>query len=193
MRQHKFVSKSTLVNTSRAACTADQTVLTLQSDTWSGLQLPDCQCVNNCLLHQRYNSGTVLAFPTISFHLCRSWTRSDHFTTFSFFRSFLTSSSHMDLGLPTGRFVNGCHLYIFFTTLDSGILFSVRTNLISEIWHSLLCSCVVLVHIMYLSTLWDPYNKQRYFPTQYSLICLSNGATLWSPWRMSYIFVDNEH
>ena len=37
-----------------------------------------------------------------------------------FFRSFLKSFSHL---LPTGRFVNGCHLYIFFTMLDSSILF----------------------------------------------------------------------
>ena len=81
------------------------------------------------LLHQRYNSGRVLAFSTVSLHLCRSWTRSDHFTTFSFLRSFLTSSSHLDLGLPTGRFVNGCHLYISFTTLDSAILFMCPNQL----------------------------------------------------------------
>ena len=85
--------------------------------------------VYNLLHHQGYNSGTVLAFPTISFHVCRSWTRSDHFTTFSFFRSLLTSSSHLDLGLPTGQFVNGCHLYIFFKIIDSGFLFMCPNQL----------------------------------------------------------------
>jgi len=74
------------------------------------------------LLAWRYNSGTVSAFSTVSFHLRRSWTCYDHFISFIFFRSFLTSSSHRDLGLPTGLPVNGFHLCIFFTILVSGIL-----------------------------------------------------------------------
>ena len=84
------------------------------------------------LLLQRYNSGRVLAFSTVSFHLCRSWTRSDHSTTFSFFRSFLTSSSHLDLGLHTGQFIYFLYIfyiYIFFTKLDSGILFMCPNQL----------------------------------------------------------------
>jgi len=75
------------------------------------------------LLAWRYNSGRVLAFSTIPFHLRRSWACSVHFMSFIFFRSFLTSSSHRDLGIPTGLPVNGFHLCIFFTILVSGILF----------------------------------------------------------------------
>ena len=88
---------------------------------WSArlsVRLNICNNLLLLLLYQPYNSGRVLVFSTVSFHLSRSWTRSDHFTTFSFFRSFLTPSSHLDLGLPIGRFVIGCHLYIFFTMLD---------------------------------------------------------------------------
>ena len=75
------------------------------------------------LVAWRYNSGRVLAFSTIPFHLRRSWTWSVHFMSFIFFKSFLTSSSHQDLGPPTGLPVNGLHLCIFFTILVSGILF----------------------------------------------------------------------
>jgi len=70
----------------------------------------------------RYNSGTVLAFSKIPFHLRRSWTCSVHFMSFIFFKSFLTSTSHRDLGLPTGLLVNGFHSCIFFTILVSGNL-----------------------------------------------------------------------
>ena len=44
-----------------------------------------------------------MAFSTIPFHLRWSWTCSAHFISFTFFKSFLTSSSHRDLSLPTGR------------------------------------------------------------------------------------------
>ena len=71
----------------------------------------------------RYNSDTVLAFSTIAFHLEQSCACSAHFTSFIFFKSFLTSSSHQDLGLPAGLPVNGSHLYILFTMAVSGILF----------------------------------------------------------------------
>jgi hypothetical protein len=64
-----------------------------------------------------------LAFSTISFHLRRSCTCSAHFVSLIFFRSFLTSSSHQDLGLPAGLPVNGFQLCILFTILISGILF----------------------------------------------------------------------
>jgi len=81
------------------------------------------------LLDWRYNSGRVLAFSTISFHLRRSWTCSVHFMSFIFFRSFLTSSSHRDFGLPTGLPVNGFHLCIFFTILVSDVLFMCPNHL----------------------------------------------------------------
>ena len=43
------------------------------------------------LLAWRCNSGRVLAFSTVPFHLRRSWTCSVHFMSFVFFGSFLTS------------------------------------------------------------------------------------------------------
>ena len=77
----------------------------------------------------RYNSERVLAFSTIDFHLERSCTCSAHFTSFIFFKSFLTSSSHPDLGLPAGLPVNGFHLCILFTMLVLGILFVCQSQL----------------------------------------------------------------
>ena len=75
------------------------------------------------LLLWRYNYGRFLAISTITFHLRRSCYCSAHFTSFIFFRSFLTSSSHRDLGLPAGLSVNGFDLCILFTVLVSGIQF----------------------------------------------------------------------
>jgi len=75
------------------------------------------------LLSKRYNSCRALAFSTIFFHSWRSWACSVHLRSFIFLRSFLTSSSHLCLGLPTGRVIYGCHLYIFFTMLVSGLLY----------------------------------------------------------------------
>jgi len=75
------------------------------------------------LLSKRYNSCRVLAFSTIFFHSWRSWACSVHLRSFVFLRSFLTSSSHLCLGLPTGRVIYGCHLCIFFTVLVSGFLY----------------------------------------------------------------------
>ena len=74
------------------------------------------------LLNKHYNSCRVLAFSTIFFHSRRSWACSDHLRSFILLRSFLTSSSHLCLGLPTGRVMYGCHLYIFLTMLVSGFL-----------------------------------------------------------------------
>jgi hypothetical protein len=75
------------------------------------------------LLNKRYNSCIVLAFTTIFFHSWQSWNCSVHFRSFIFLRSFLTSTSHLCLGLPTGRVIYGRHLYIFFTVLISGFLY----------------------------------------------------------------------
>ena len=44
-----------------------------------------------------------------------------------FFRSFLTSSSHLNLGLPLSLVAYGIHLYMVLTTLSFGIL-STCTN-----------------------------------------------------------------
>ena len=84
---------------------------------------------DSLLLLWRYNCDRILAFSTISFHLRRSWTCSTHFKSFIFFKLFLTSSSHRDLGLPTGLPVNGFHLYIFFTMVVSDILFTCPNQL----------------------------------------------------------------
>jgi len=51
------------------------------------------------LLAWRYNSGRVLAFSTIPFHLRRSWICSVHFMSFILFRSLLTSSYHYGTGV----------------------------------------------------------------------------------------------
>jgi hypothetical protein len=78
------------------------------------------------LLLMHYNSGRVLAFSTMTFYLGRSWTCSVHLTICTRLMSFLISSSHRDFGLPAGLPLSGFHLYIFFTTLVSGILFMCR-------------------------------------------------------------------
>jgi hypothetical protein len=70
-----------------------------------------------------------LAFSKMSFHLRRFWTCSVHVISFAFFKSFPTSSSYRDLGLPTSLLVNGFHLYIFLTELVSGILFMYPNQL----------------------------------------------------------------
>jgi len=44
----------------------------------------------------------VLALSTIALHLERSCTCSAHSVSFIFFKLLLTSSSHLDLGLPAG-------------------------------------------------------------------------------------------
>ena len=81
------------------------------------------------LLLWRYNSDWVLAFSIIPFYLRWSWTCSVHFINFIFFKSFLTSSSQRDLGIPAGLPVNGFHLCILFTMLVSGILFMCPNQL----------------------------------------------------------------
>jgi len=54
---------------------------------------------------RRYNfiSLNVLAFSTYNFHLFRSWTQIIQFFVFSFFISFIMSSSHLFFGLSSGR------------------------------------------------------------------------------------------
>ena len=74
-----------------------------------------CNAQGILLLLWRYNPVRVLTFSTISFHLRRSCTCSAHFISFILFRSFLTSYSHRDLGLPADLPVNSFHLGILFT------------------------------------------------------------------------------
>jgi hypothetical protein len=81
------------------------------------------------LLLPHYNSDKVLAISTISFHLRRSWTCSISFIRVILLMSFLTSSSHRDLGPPAGLLVNGFHLHIFLTILVSDFLFVCANQL----------------------------------------------------------------
>ena len=81
------------------------------------------------LLNKCYNSCRVLAFSAIFFQSRRSWACSDHLRSFILLRSFLTSSSHLCLGLPAGRVTYSCHLYIFLTILVSGFLFTCPNQL----------------------------------------------------------------
>jgi hypothetical protein len=67
------------------------------------------------------HSLNVLAFSTYNFHLLRSWMQLVQFFIFSFFMSFVMSSSHLFFGLPSGHFNIGFHLYTLFTILSSGI------------------------------------------------------------------------
>jgi hypothetical protein len=63
----------------------------------------------------------VLTFSTYNFYLLRSWMQLVQFFIFSFFISFLMSSTHSFFGLPSGHVSIGFHLYTLFTILSSGI------------------------------------------------------------------------
>jgi len=67
------------------------------------------------------HSLNVLALSTYNFHLLRSWMQLVQFFIFSFFISFIISSSHLFFGLPSGRVNIGFYLYTLFTILSSGI------------------------------------------------------------------------
>jgi hypothetical protein len=69
------------------------------------------------LLLQLYNSLWVLACSIISFHCFLSCTLCFQFFTPIFLRSFLASSSHLNLGLPFGLVAYGFHLYIVLATV----------------------------------------------------------------------------
>jgi hypothetical protein len=55
-----------------------------------------------------------LAFSANNFHLLLSWMQLVQFFIFSFFMSFLMSSSRLFFGLPSGLVNIGFHLYTFF-------------------------------------------------------------------------------
>jgi hypothetical protein len=71
------------------------------------------------LLLQLYDSLWVLACSIIYFHCFLSCTLCFQFFTPTFLRSFLASSSHLNLGLPFGLVAYGFHLYIVLATLHS--------------------------------------------------------------------------
>ena len=74
------------------------------------------------LLLQLYNYLWVLACPIISFHCFFSCTFCFQFFTPILPRSFLTSSSHLNLGLPFGLVAYGFHLYMILGILSFVIL-----------------------------------------------------------------------
>ena len=66
---------------------------------------------------------------SVSFYLRRPWICSAHFISFIFFGSFLKTTSHGDLDIPSGIPVNGFHLCLLLTMLVSGILLVCPTQL----------------------------------------------------------------
>jgi len=64
------------------------------------------------VFYQLYNSLWVLACSIISFHCFHSCVLCFQLVTPIFLKSFLTSSSHLTLGLPFGLVAYGFHLYI---------------------------------------------------------------------------------
>jgi hypothetical protein len=61
-----------------------------------------------------FNSLNVLAFSTYNYQFLRSWMQLVQFLIFSFFMSFLMSSSHLFFGPPSGLLNIGFHLCTFF-------------------------------------------------------------------------------
>ena len=91
-------------------------------------------------------SLNVLAFSTCNFQLLRSWMELVQFFIFSFFTSFLVSSSHLFFGLPIGLVNIGFHLYTFLTILSSDIqckwpnqlnlcAFTCMSSLFLQVWN----------------------------------------------------------
>ena len=81
------------------------------------------------LLPQLYNSLWVLACSIIPLHGFLSCAFFFQLFTLIFLKSSLTSSSHLNLGLPFGLVACGFHLQMFLTTLSSGILSTCPTQL----------------------------------------------------------------
>ena len=71
---------------------------------------------------QLYNSLWVLASSIISFHFFLSYVVCFQLFTPIFLKSFLTSSSHLTLGLLFGLVAYGFHLYMVLATLSLVIL-----------------------------------------------------------------------
>jgi hypothetical protein len=85
-----------------------------------------------------------------NFHLLRSWMQLVQFFIFSFFMSFIMSSSHLFFGLPSGRVNIGFHLYTFFLPFSLPA-FDVngQASLIFVLLCDLLYSYVLLIHLIH--------------------------------------------
>ena len=82
---------------------------------------------------QLYNSLWVLACSIISFHCFLSCVLCFQLVTPIFLKSFLTSSSHLTLGLPFSLVAYGFHLYMVLATLSLVIL-STCPNQLSRLY-----------------------------------------------------------
>ena len=80
---------------------------------------------------QLYNSLWVLACSIISFHCFLSCVLCFQLVTPIFLKSFLTSSSHLTLGLPFSLVAYGFHLYMVLATLSLVILSTCPNQLSS--------------------------------------------------------------
>jgi len=100
---------------------------------------------------RRYNFilWTFLAYSTYNFHLLRSWMQLVQFFIFSFFVSFLMSSSHMFLVSLVVVLTSVSTCILFFTILS----FSIRCkwpnqlNLCAFVW--LITFYVILIHLIH--------------------------------------------
>ena len=93
-------------------------------------------CNIYCFSHfffQLYNSLWVLACSIISFHFFLSCVLCFQLVTPIFLKSFLTSSSHLILGLPFSLVAYGFHLYMVLATLSLVIL-STYPNQLSRLY-----------------------------------------------------------
>ena len=106
---------------------------------------------NNLLLLQvlQLHSLNVLTFSTYNFHLLQSWMQLVQFLIFSFFISFVISSSHLFFGLPSGSVNIDFHLYTLFTILSAGIRCKWPNQLYLCVLCDLLYSYVLLIHLIH--------------------------------------------
>ena len=116
---------------------------------------------------QLYNSLWVLACSIIPFHFFLSCVLCFQLVTPIFLKSFLTSSSHLTLGLPFSLVAYGFHMYMVLATLSLVIL-STRPNQLSHlyfmyltIWNGIL---LVANQTTYL------YQNDRYWNTDYNWV-----------------------
>ena len=99
----------------RSSCTFVSVTGRLPCLVFQHIQRASLNNLHNLLLQAlQIRSLNVLAFSSYNFHLLWSWMQLVQSFIFSFFMSFLMSSSHLFFGLPGGRVNIGFHLYTFF-------------------------------------------------------------------------------
>jgi len=107
---------------------------------------------------QLYNSLWVLACSIISFHFYLSCVLCFQLFTPIFLKPFLTSSSHLTLGLPFGLVAYGFHLYMVLATLSLVILstYPNKLNCLYFMYLTIFSLLPVLpvLHLFWVSILW---------------------------------------